>query len=484
MAERCLHAKCIDQCFIFDAGTQEYKVIVMMKTDTDTLFAKQALLATGWASNVRITWNIAGNITALTTGENKKSAEESVDILLPGMSNLHCHSFQRAMAGLAEISHSPNDSFWTWRDLMYRFVGKLTPKDVQIIASFTYMEMLQSGFTSIGEFHYLHQQPDGSKYDDPAEMANMVIAGAKETGIELTMLPVFYAHSDFGGAVPDPRQNRFVHDLDNFQLLIDSLRQKNSEIIIGIAPHSLRATTPEQLTELLSNNPNYPVHIHIAEQMAEVRACEQHLGTRPVQWLLDNYQIDDRWCLVHATHMNKNEITQMANSRAVAGLCPITEANLGDGIFAGVDYAKANGKFGIGSDSCVRIDLADELRTLEYSQRLRDQKRVRLAPTKTSVGGHLYRQAAKDGAQALGQNNGNIAIGKTASFVALDATMPSLAGRSKDAIIDGWVFASQKSPVTDVWVLGKQVLKNQNHQKQQEITNDYIKCLRRLLADD
>ncbi|MCF6292603.1 MAG: formimidoylglutamate deiminase [Robiginitomaculum sp.] len=455
--------------------------MIMIKNDTNSLFAKQVLLATGWAENVIITWNEAGNITSITDQQRKNPAYESVDFLLPGMSNLHCHSFQRAMAGLAEISHSPRDSFWTWRDLMYRFVVKLTPKDVQIIASFTYMEMLQSGFTSIGEFHYLHQQPDGSKYDDPAEMANMVIAGAKETGIALTMLPVFYAHSDFGGADPDPHQNRFTHNLDDFQLLINKLRQQHPEIITGIAPHSLRAVTLEQLTELLRNNPNYPVHIHIAEQMTEVRSCEQHLGARPVQWLLDNYQIDDRWCLVHATHMDKNEVKQMANSGAVAGLCPITEANLGDGIFDAVEYAKANGGFGIGSDSCVRIDLADELRTLEYSQRLRDQKRVRLAPTKTSVGGHLYRQAAKGGAQALGQNNGNIAIGETASFISLDTTMPSLAERSKDAIIDGWIFASQNSPVTDVWVAGNHLIKDKAHQNQQEITANYIKCLRRLL---
>ena len=295
------------------------------------------------------------------------------------------------------------------------------------------------------------------------------------------MLPVFYAHSNFGGADPDPHQNRFIHNLDNFQLLVNNLRQQHPEITIGIAPHSLRAVTPEQLTELLRNNPNDPVHIHIAEQMAEVKACEQHLGATPVQWLLDNYQIDDRWCLVHATHMNKNEVQQMASSGAVAGLCPITEANLGDGIFDAVNYATANGGFGIGSDSCVRIDLADELRTLEYSQRLRDQKRVRLAPTKTNVGGHLYRQAANGGAQALGQNGGSIAIGKPASFVSLDITTPSLAARSKDAVIDGWVFASRKNPVTDVWVAGNHVIKDKKHQNQQEITANYIKCLRLLL---
>jgi len=456
----------------------------MIKNDTNSLFAKRVLLATGWAKNVKITWNAAGNITAITDQQNKKTTDESVDFLLPGMSNLHCHSFQRAMAGLAEISHSPRDSFWTWRDLMYRFVAKLTPEDVQIIATFTYMEMLQSGFTSVGEFHYLHHQPDGSKYDDPTEMANMVIAGAKRTGIDLTMLPVFYAHSDFGGADPDSRQNRFTHNFDDFQLLINNLRQQHPEIITGIAPHSLRAVTPEQLTELLRNNPNGPVHIHIAEQMAEVKVCEQHLGARPVQWLLDNYQIADRWCLGHATHMDKNEVKQMATSGAVAGLCPITESNLGDGIFDAVNYAKASGSFGIGSDSCVRIDLADELRTLEYSQRLRDQKRVRLAPTKTNVGGHLYRQAANGGAQALGQNGGSIAIGKTANFISLDITTPSLAERSKDAVIDGWVFASRENPVTDVWVAGKQVIKAKKHQDQQAITDNYIKCLRGLLSAD
>ncbi|PHR62588.1 MAG: formimidoylglutamate deiminase [Robiginitomaculum sp.] len=458
---------------------------------TSSLFGAQVLLADGWAKNVRISWDKAGLVYKIepeaTLGRNETRAE----ILIPGMANLHCHSFQRAMAAMAEFCHSQTDSFWSWRDLMYRFVAHLTPQDVGGIAAFVYMQMLQNGFTSIGEFHYLHHQRDGTPYDDPAEMANQVIVGAKTAGIELTLLPVFYAHSNFGDIAPIPSQKRFVHDVEAYQNLIEHLRQNNPGLTVGIAPHSMRAANPAQILDLLTANPNGPVHIHVAEQLVEVEACQNHLGARPVQYLLEHLEIDARWCLVHATHMDASEINGLATSGAVAGLCPITEANLGDGIFEGPQYLQASGRYGIGSDSCVRIDLCEELRLLEYSQRLRDQARVRMAPVGQHVGASMYRQAASGGAQALGQTLGQspdgqpvgtIAPGNPASFVELDSQHPDLHSRKADAILDGWIFSAGRQAISNVWVKGSQVITNKKHVNIIELTMNYNSILMQLLT--
>jgi formiminoglutamate deiminase len=454
----------------------------MDKVPSRSIFAKQALLTIGWAENVRINWDEQGRIDHIEMGVSPSSSCQHVEALLPGMANLHCHAFQRAIAGLAEISHSPSDSFWSWRELMYQFVEHLTPSDAGAIAAFVYMEMLEAGFTAVGEFHYLHHQADGTAYDQPAEMANRVMAGADLAGLDMTLLPVFYAHSGFGGAAPGAAQARFLHDVDGYQALVDGLRNSHPDRVIGIAPHSLRAATPDELQALLSANPASPVHIHVAEQMAEVEACQAELGARPVRYLLDEIGMDDRWCLVHATHMDSAETRELAASGAVAGLCPITEANLGDGLFDGVAFQQAGGTFGIGSDSCVRIDLAEELRLLEYGQRLQDQGRARMAPIGTSVGGHLYRQAAAGGAQALHQPTGSIAKGQKASFVSLDISHPSLVGRTGDALLDGWIFAAGRSPVQHVWVSGQQRVRQQKHQKQDMITNAYKKALLDILS--
>ncbi|MBL4594993.1 MAG: formimidoylglutamate deiminase [Robiginitomaculum sp.] len=451
-------------------------------TKAGSVFGKQVLLADGWVDNVRLVWDATGHVTQIVPDTKQKPNEPRLDILLPGMANLHCHAFQRAMSGLAEIGTGGQDSFWTWREMMYRFVALLRPGQVQAIAAFAYMEMLQSGFTSVGEFHYLHHQADGTSYDNRTEMAQRFIASAAHTGIEMTLLPVFYAHSDFNGQAPKASQRRFVHDVDGFARLVDDCRAQNPKMTIGIAPHSLRAVTPDELHELLAANPTGPVHIHVAEQMAEVEAAKIHLSARPVRWLLEHAGVDERWCLVHATHMDEAEVLDLARSGAVAGLCPMTEANLGDGLFAGSTYLAANGAFGIGSDSCVRIDLAEELRWLEYGQRLRDQKRVRLAPANTSVGGHLYRQAAGNGAQALGQTGGIIAMGAPASFVALDADHPALVGRKYDACLDGWIFGGGASPVQDVWVLGRHLVQGKKHAHSDEITKAYTDVLTSLLS--
>ncbi len=453
----------------------------MQNSDTHSLFAKSALLQNGWAANVTLVWDHTGTIQSATENTAPASNEMCVDTVLPAMANLHCHAFQRAMAGLAEFSHSKQDSFWSWRKLMYQFVAHIRPEHLEHIAAFAYLQMLQSGFTSVGEFHYLHHQPGGTPYDDPAQMSRRIIAAADQTGMDVTLLPVFYAHSDFGGAAPGDAQRRFVHEVDDFCALTQNLR-RHTHITHGIAPHSLRAVTPGELSALLNAHPTGPVHIHIAEQMAEVEACTAQFGAPPVRYLLDQFDVDPRWCLVHATHMNAGETIDLAKSGAVAGLCPITEANLGDGIFDGVAYQNGGGKFGIGSDSCVRIDLAEELRLLEYTQRLRDQSRARLAPTGHSIGGHLYRQCAQSGAQALGQVGGQIAPGKMASFIVLDGEQDAIIAREQDAQIDGWIFAQVQNPVQHVWVSGRQVINNRIHAKQDEITRNYKKTLTSLLS--
>jgi len=447
-----------------------------------TIFARRALLGDGWAENVHLQWDTTGIISQIITDRPSTITDTQIDALIPGMANLHCHSFQRAMAGLAEISQSKTDSFWSWRKLMYHFVGKLTPKDMQVIAAFAYMEMLESGFTSVGEFQYIHNQNDGDPYDDPAEISNRIIEAAAITGIDLTLLPVFYAHSGFGGKPLEPEQNRFKHNVDSFLSLVQLLNAKHDDIIVGIAPHSLRAVTPDELQDLLAAKMPGPVHIHAAEQKAEIHACKAELGSPPIRWLLDNADIDQSWCPIHATHMRTDEISDLAKSGAIAGLCPITEANLGDGIFDGVGFLSDGGQFGIGSDSCVRIDLTEELRLLEYGQRLRDQGRAKLAPEGISVGSHLFRQAANGGAKALQQNSGVIAVGKKASFVSLDTGQASLSNHKNDELLDGWIFATQRPAIQHVWVLGERIVENGFHNKHDVIIKTYTELLKQSIS--
>jgi formimidoylglutamate deiminase len=346
-----------------------------------TLWFEQALLADGWARDVRFTIS-DGMISRVDTDVARQSGEVAHGPCLPGLPNLHSHAFQRAMAGLTETRGPTGDSFWTWRELMYRFVDRLGPDEVQAIAALAYMEMLETGSTRVGEFHYLHHDKDGGAYADPAEMAARIAAAAEETGIGLTLLPVFYAHAGFGGVAPGEGQRRFIHDVDSYGRLIEASRAAVSglpDAVVGVAPHSLRAVTGEELTAIIPLAGANPIHIHIAEQTQEVDDCLAATGARPVRWLMNNAPVDKRWCLVHATHLNAMETERLAKSGAVAGLCPITEANLGDGVFPAHDYLAAGGAFGIGSDSNVLIDAAEELRTLEYAQRLTRRARNVLA---------------------------------------------------------------------------------------------------------
>lgn len=444
--------------------------------------AAQALLPQGWARDVRIEC-VHGRIVSVTADAPADAGAQPLGVVVPGLGNLHSHAFQRAMAGLTEVGGRSGDSFWSWRELMYRFLDRLGPDDFQAVAEQAYMEMLESGFTRVGEFHYLHHAPDGRRYADHAEMAGRVTAAASGTGLGLTLLPVFYAHSDFGGAAPLPAQRRFLHDVEGFAVLLDGCRQAlrdTPDAVLGLAPHSLRACTPEELQALVELTPG-PIHIHIAEQMREVEACLAWSGQRPVQWLLGNAPVDERWCLVHATHLQDEEVRGIADSRAVAGLCPITEANLGDGLFPMRDFVQHGGRFGVGSDSNVLIDAAEELRLLEYGQRLALRGRNVVSPGELSSGRWLYQQAQDGAAQALGVAAG-LAVGAPADLVELDTAHPSLHGRVGDTLLDSWVFAARGGAVRSVWRNGRQWVRDGRHVRRDEVAARYRTALQRILG--
>lgn len=449
------------------------------------IFTKRAKLASGWANNVRLTVTDQV-ITQIETEQDAQVGDVRVDTLLPALGNLHSHSFQRAMAGMTEYRMAGKDSFWTWRDLMYRFTKHLTPDHIEAIASFVFLEMQEAGYASVGEFHYIHHQPDGTPYDDLAELSARVSAAAATTGIGLTHLPVLYTYGGAGQMPLEAGQARFGNSVDRFNDLVARAEQVvgalPSDCRVGIAPHSLRATSPDDLAAVLQSRPYGPIHIHIAEQPKEVSNITEWLGARPVEWLLDNVQVDEKWCLIHATHMTAAETTAMASSGAVAGLCPITEANLGDGPFNGPSYMAAGGAFGIGSDSNVLISLSEELRTLEYSQRLRDVARNVMVVGEGSVGDALYTGAARGGAQALGRGKGEITVGQFADLVAIDSADPALCALQTHQLLDGLVFAAKDRVVTDVWSAGRHAVKDGRHVRRDQITAAYRLTIENLMA--
>ncbi|MDX5515905.1 formimidoylglutamate deiminase [Stenotrophomonas sp. RG-453] len=444
--------------------------------------ATHALLPQGWARDVRIA-SQGGMLVEVTPGVPAEAGDTALAIALPGLGNLHSHAFQRGMAGLTEIGGNSGDSFWSWRELMYRFLAHLQPEAMQAIAEQAYVEMLESGFTRVGEFHYLHHGPDGAPYANRAEMAERIAAAARSSGIGLTLLPVFYAHADFGGAAPNPAQRRLIHDVDGFAELLKGCTralQGQDDAVLGFAPHSLRAVTGEELSALLPLNTG-PVHIHIAEQTREVDACVAWSGMRPVQWLYEHAPVDARWCLVHATHITGAELQQIVASHAVAGLCPITEANLGDGLFPMQAFARAGGRFGVGSDSNVLIDAAEELRLLEYGQRLHLRGRNVLAPGDgQSTGRWLYEQSLNGAAQALGVASG-LLVGAPADLVELDPDHPALIARDGDALLDSWVFAARNGAVRSVWRQGRQLVRDGRHPQREAVAARFAAALRPLL---
>lgn len=460
-----------------------------------TYIADHALLPQGWAEHVRITVDDNGIISAVTGGAGKGSPGASAASgsgqrlagpVIAGMPNLHSHAFQRAMAGLTEVADNPEDSFWTWRDLMYRLVGRLNPDQMEAIARYLYIDMLKAGYTSVAEFHYLHHDLDGRPYADPAEMAMRILAAAESTGIAVTLLPVMYAHGGFGGKEPNAGQRRFIHRTDDYLKLLQQLAPlcNQRKRRLGACFHSLRAVTPEEISTVLDETRDgRPLHIHIAEQQKEVDDCMAWSGRRPIQWLYDNYGVDDRWCLIHATHADEQEVRLMAQSGAVVGICPTTEANLGDGLFPAIDYARQGGRFGIGSDSHVSLSVVEELRWLEYGQRLKHERRNRLhGSERKNIGAYLYAACVAGGAQALGQPIGEIQAGQRADFVVLNGAHPLLAHMKGDDILSRWLFGGTDRLVKDVMVGGDWVIQDGHHASEVEAGRRFAEVIRDAFA--
>jgi formimidoylglutamate deiminase len=448
------------------------------------LFFDEALLPQGWARDVRIAVE-GGLVVSVTSDGEVAPGDERHRIGLPGISNLHSHAFQRGMAGLAERRGAAADSFWTWRDVMYRFAGCMTPDDIEVVTAQAYAEMLEAGFTRVGEFHYIHHDVSGVPYGNLGELAERVAAASHAVGIGLTLLPVFYAHAGFGGRPPDEGQRRFINDLDRFSRLMEASRQAvagQQGALVGVAPHSLRAVTPDELEAVVALAGACPIHIHIAEQIGEVDECIAWSRQRPLQWLFDHAPVDRRWCLVHATHATGTEIRALADSGAVAGLCPVTEANLGDGTFNAPEFIERGGVFGVGTDSNVLIGLADELRQLEYSQRVALKARNVMASDITaSTGRALFERALQGGSQALGLTKTGIVEGAFADIVSLNADDVALAGRSGDAILDSWIFGAGRQLVDCVWARGRKVVENGQNYRRELTAQRFRRTIERLL---
>ncbi|WP_271948288.1 formimidoylglutamate deiminase [Ruegeria faecimaris] len=447
---------------------------------------KQALTDQGWLSNISVTVTESGEFGALVADDNPNAYPVIESPVVPGMPNLHSHSFQYAMAGLSEVRRNPVDSFWSWREMMYYFAHNVSPEDLQAITAKLYMELLKGGYTEIVEFHYLHNEEDGAHYAQSEELSSAIVSAADRTSLSLTHLPVFYAHANFGGVSPQDAQRRFTNTRDQYALLIETLKQQHEKLNLGIAPHSLRAVTEDEMSWLMELRqdqlPGCPVHIHVAEQTKEVEDSIAHSGKRSVSALMDQVQIDAAWSLIHATHLDDAEVAAIAASGATVGLCPLTESNLGDGIFRAVDFVAANGHFGIGSDSNICTQAVQELRTLEYSQRLlHRQRNVMCSKDMPNVGGYLWQAAAQGGARAAGRNIGRIAEGCRADFVELSYDRNGLmAAVSPGAVLDFHMFSGQQAEIIAVYVAGQKVIQDGQHPDHETIDAGYISTMRRL----
>lgn len=451
-------------------------------------FAPRARLPDGWARDVRFLVDAKGDIAAVAANAPRGEAALLPGIVLPGMPNLHSHAFQRAMAGLTEHASAGEDDFWSWRETMYGFLAKLNPRDMEAIATQLYVELVKHGFTSVAEFHYVHADPKGEAYETVTEMADRLIAAASAAGIGMTMLPVVYRAGGFGAAPLSDRQKRFAPSEDVFADLYERLARRHRgdpNVRVGLAPHSLRAVPPDHLARVVDLarrlDKTAPIHIHISEQPKEVAECVAWSGMTPIAWLAANAPVDDAWCLVHATHATPDEVATMAQRRAIVGLCPTTEANLGDGIFPLPEFAAQGGLWGIGTDSNVCSSPVEELRWLEYGLRLTRLKRnVAAKVAGGSTGAFLFDRAAEGGAQACGRKVGKLAVGWRADFVVLDPEHPSLLAREGEGLVDSWLFAGNSNPVRDVVIGGEWVVREGHHRHEDQARADYAKTLGRL----
>ncbi len=450
----------------------------------NSIHTSYALLKDGWAENVLVKISDNGRISEVSKNNNNK-ADKKVGILLPSPVNVHSHSFQRAMAGLTEHKGRKSfDSFWTWRDLMFKFLDQLQPYQIESISAFVQMEMLEAGFSTNVEFHYLHHQSSGIPYDNLSELADRIASSASATGIGLTLLPVYYQYGGCGKTELTRGQIRFGNDIDRFINLAEKCAYSSKLVSYdsnsGIAAHSLRAVTLDGLNEVIKLSEQKPFHMHLAEQKAEVEEVFNFFGKRPIDLVLDNFEINPNWCLIHCTQMNAREAFSLAKTGAVAGLCPITESSLGDGIFDGVKWLKNNGSIAIGSDSNIKISLSEEIRTLEYSQRLRDNSRASLASKEKSSGRRIFDEMLSGGAKASNRETGSIEVGNWADLMVLDEENVDISQVRGDKIIDKFVFVSSSNLVTDVWSAGRHVVKEGKHIHREKIIRNYKKTIQSL----
>jgi formimidoylglutamate deiminase len=456
-----------------------------MSGTTDSLFARHALLPDGWARDVLLAWDARGDLLQVEPGAAPPPAAEQTDYVLPGMVNLHSHAFQRALGGLTEKAGAGPDSFWTWRELMYRFAKRISPAQIEAVAAQLYAECLRHGYTSVCEFHYIQRDLDGEPYARPAETAERVADAARAAGIGLTLLPVMYSYAGFNEQPLHPGQRRFRTDPALVLRIVEALEPlRGPQLEVGAAPHSLRAVSIAQLRELAQGLPaGRPLHIHIAEQQLEVQQCLEATGRRPVDYLLDEAQVDARWCLVHATHLSDTETARLAASGAIAGLCPTTEANLGDGLFPLDAFIRAGGRFGIGSDSHVSQSPVEELRWLEYGQRLAHQRRnIAVDEAQRDVAAFLWQRALQGGAQAAGRRLGALAPGRRADLLVLDSDHPNLDGLDEGDVLGRFLFCGNDNLVRDVLVGGRWVVRGGRHLDQDAIAQRYKAVVRVLRA--
>ncbi|MCE9506845.1 MAG: formimidoylglutamate deiminase [Alphaproteobacteria bacterium] len=457
-----------------------------------TIFASTALLQDGWADNVLIEYDREGWIVGIDSAKDPQQVSLDAEFisgpLVPGMPNVHSHAFQRAMAGLTERGSGKKENFWSWRETMYRFLSYIEPEDMEELAAQVYVEMLKAGYTTVGEFHYLHHHTGGQPYDDRAILSRQIIKAALETGIAVTHMPVLYAYGGFDGASTTEGQKRFINTVPELMKIIEALHAEykhTPQVTVGFAHHSLRAVSPEMLREgtqaVRQLLPGAPIHIHAAEQMGEVEGCLAWSGKRPVEWLLENGNVDENWTFLHCTHMTDEEIKALAESGVVAGLCPTTEANLGDGVFPLVKFFNAGGRFAIGSDSHISVSVVEELRWLEYVQRLVHRERTLIKQHENpSVGAVIFEKTLSGGAQSLGRKIGKIEIGHRADFVVLNPDLPFMTGKVRDHILDAAIFASNENPVRDVMVGGRWVVRNGRHKREDHVLDRFRKVIKKL----
>ena len=433
------------------------------------LYAERILLSNGWATDKTI--HIENGVIKAISDGCANDVEKATGPIIPGMVNCHSHAFQRAFAGFSEQGSEGQDSFWTWRQVMYKFLEQLTEDNVELIATQVYIEMVKMGYTRVAEFHYLHHQIDGSAYPELSTMAKAIFSAAKSAGIGLTLLPVLYQYSGFGSLPPNSGQKRFINSTEQFNQLVSdcfNLSKEYSNTNVGIAPHSLRAVDKSALVSVTEHvrklDNKAPIHIHMSEQQKEVNDSLEHSGKRPVQWLLDNMNLDKHWCLIHATHIDESERKGIISSAAIAGICPTTEANLGDGIFPTTEFMAEGGTIAIGSDSHISVNPVEEIRWLEYTQRLIRQQRAVLANNRQpSVGLNLWQAANHGGAQSTNSNTGELEIGKQADLLVLHSDKTCLFASSDQHLVDSLMFASQTNMIADVMINGNWVVKNGTH---------------------